>query len=217
MLWRTRVRWQVRHNRDRVRKWCNRYKWCAWLFLRPDWLKRLDHQPANYRLNWVQNTSTIAKWLAGLSGAAMVLSIGFFIPAYLSILSIHDDCVSRRFVADAISGAVQFVEFSLVAGIAALAAIVWPAVICTRSNSKRWRRGVPRLQPGHEFDGWSERQVFWGWLPQGFFVFLSAACLSVLMVSLIQVGLRFATPAGVQKWWHTLELRCPSSGPPGES
>src|SRR4051812_48909556 len=129
MLWRTRFRWLARRLRDRVWNGCDRYKWSAWFHARITTTGWPDHQPAEYSLNWVRYISTIARWLAGLSGAGIVLAFAFYMQACLSILSIKDDCVARHFVADAMKGAVQFVYLLLSAGLFALAAIAWPAAM----------------------------------------------------------------------------------------
>ena len=168
----TRLRWLVRHIRDRVRKWCDQHnKWRArfWAWrtqrlnsqrTRRDWL---DSQPARYVPLRVQRTTTVAKWLAGLSGAGVVLAFAFYMQAYLSILSIKDDCVSRRFVADAIWTAAVLVLCTIVAGLFALAAIVGPSACGMRRNWRRRREAKPPLQSGHEFDGLSEGQVRRTW------------------------------------------------------
>jgi hypothetical protein len=115
--------------RDRFRKWQGQYQvWCArldaamraletairdrfqkWRGPYQAWRARYDEQarqqPACYSLIAVQRATAVAKWLLGLSGAGTVLAFAFYIQSYLSILSIKNDCVSRRFVADANSGA----------------------------------------------------------------------------------------------------------------
>jgi hypothetical protein len=190
-----------------VRRWF-RTRWDRWWAeqARVNWQQR---QPASYSLNLVQYTTTLAKWLAGLSGAAVVLSFAFFIPAYLSMMSIKDDCASQQFIGDALGGAVHFLEFSFAAGALALLAIVWPVFIGWGRNNARWKRGYPPLRPGQPFDGWSERRVgLWSVL-QGVFVVLSAALLIFLVLFVIfGVGRPLSTPEGVQKWWHHFELKC---------
>jgi hypothetical protein len=43
----------------------------------------------------------------------------------------------------------------------ALLAIAWPTAVGIGRNLLRWMKAdkLPPLQPGHEFDGWSEFQV----------------------------------------------------------
>jgi hypothetical protein len=102
--------------RDRLRRWWGQFR---------AWKARLDeqqHQRACYSLISVQRASAVAKWLAGMSGAGTVLAFAFYIQSYLSILSIKNDCVSRRFVADANGAAVWIAGFFLVSGMLALLA-----------------------------------------------------------------------------------------------
>jgi hypothetical protein len=87
---------QIEH--DRFGKWWGQYQ---------AWRARFREQqrlPASYSLIAVQRATAVAKWLVGLSGAATVLAFALYIQSYLSILSIKNDCVSLRFVADANSG-----------------------------------------------------------------------------------------------------------------
>lgn len=208
MLWRTRVRWQFRHVRDRARKWCDQHEWCARFW---GWWTgaSLPERPASYSRGLVRNTTTLARWLAGLSGAAMVLSFAFYMQAYLSILSIKDDCVSRRFVADAIGGAVQFLDLSLLAGVSALAAIVWPVCVGAFRNRARRKWSTPPLQSGHEFDGWSENRVRLCWLLRLLFMSISAGSLITLIYFLLHVGGALSTPEGIQEHWHcNFEVGC---------
>jgi hypothetical protein len=71
--------------------------------VKPHGSSGLTGHPADFSLNWVRHVTTIAKWLAGLSGAGVVLAFAFYMQAYLWILSIKNDCASQRFVADAFS------------------------------------------------------------------------------------------------------------------
>ena len=176
----------------------------------------LNSRPAGYSLNWVQHTTTVAKWLAGLNGAAVVLAFAYYIQAYLSILSIKNDCASRLFVADAMNGAVQFIGLAVIAGIMALTAIAWPAaVVGARRNSARRRSLQLPLRPGQEFDGLSEAQVYRrAWFPQFLLCFSSAVLLSLLVWFLtIHVGVTIAKPEGLQDWWRAFEVKCPKQPP----
>jgi hypothetical protein len=170
----------------------------------------LDSQPARDMPIRVQHTTTVAKWLAGLSGAGAVLAFAFYMQAYLSILSINDVCVSRRFVADAIGAATAFVVWTVVVcGLPAVAAIVCPSMVGVARNWRRKREAKPPLQPGHEFDGLSEGQVLNVWVSQMLLLLVSISALATLIGFFIWLGAaRLGKPEGVQKMWHEFELRC---------
>ena len=189
---------------DRFREWWGQFQ---------SWRARLHeqrHQPASYSLISMQRTTAFAKWLAGLSGAGMVLAFGFYVQSYLSILSIKNDCVSLRFVADANLGAARYALWFLMPGALALLAIVWPTAIGILRNLQRWMKAhkLPPLQPGHEFDSWSELQVT-KWVTS---LQLAMVCVSaVLFVGLTYNFLSFAIgskPERVLKEWHDFELQC---------
>ena len=76
-------------------------------------------------------------------------------------LVIKNDCVSLQFVADANKGAVAYARGFLASGILALFAIALPPAVGMGRNFLSWWKASkqPPLQPGHEFDGWSEVQV----------------------------------------------------------
>jgi len=97
----------------------------------------------------------------GLNGAATVLAFAVHAQSYLSILSIKSDCASRLFVADAISQAASFAASFLLSGMLALFAIALPLAVGMGRNFLSWWKASkqPPLQPGHEFDRWSEVQV----------------------------------------------------------
>jgi hypothetical protein len=187
--------------RDRFRKRWGQFR---------AWKARLDeqqHQPACYSLISVQRATVVAKWLAGMSGAGTVLALAFHIQGYLSILSIKNDCVSRRFVADANTGAVWFARLFLVL---ALLAIAWPVAVGIGRNLLRWMKAhkLPPLQPGHEFDGWSESQVtgrvtFFQW----FMVFFSSLLFFGLTFSLVFYAIG-SKPEGLLEELHNFELQC---------
>jgi hypothetical protein len=98
----------------------------AWWRGQSHWLQ---HQQTGYSLVWVQHTTALAKWLAGLSGAALVLIYALYMRSYLSILSIRGDCVSREFVANVHKAAAYFLVLAVASGVRALAAISWPALV----------------------------------------------------------------------------------------
>ena len=125
---------------------------------RPD---EQDRQPPCYSLSSMQRATAVAKWLAGMSGAGTVLAFTLYIQSYLSILSIKNDCVSLQFVADPNKGAVAYARGFLASGILALFAIALPPAVGMGRNFLSWWKASkqPPLQPGHEFDGWSEVQV----------------------------------------------------------
>jgi hypothetical protein len=195
--------------RDRLREWWARYRAEG---ARVRWQ---DRQPATYSLISVQRNTMLAKWLAGLSGGVVVLAFAYYIQAYLSILSIKDDCASRLFVADAIKGAVLCAGMALAAGILALAAISWPAMIGMWRNrfaGRRRREDKPPLRPGDEFDGLSESLLSLS-IPQGLLTFLSALVLFGLIFIVVFLAPPIK-PEGVQKIWHKFELQClPKSQP----
>ena len=190
--------------RDRFQKWRGQYQ---------AWRARLDeqgHQPACYSLIAVQRTTAVAKWLAGLSGAGTVLAFGFYVQSYLSILSIKNDCVSLQFVADANRGAALFAVLFLVSGMLALLAIAWPTGVGIARNRLRWTKALklPPLQPGHEFDGWSEflvsqRVTGLQWV----LLFVSALLFFGLTYTLVSFAIG-SKPEGVLEEWHNFELQC---------
>ena len=122
--------------RDRLRQWWAQYR--AW-DARVRWQ---DRRPAHYSLIAVQRATTVAKWLVGLNGAALVLSFAFYIQAYLSILSIKDvRSVRRLFVADAIKGGgVSSRHGFWRAGTLAAIAAGWPSVIGIGRNMLGWKK-----------------------------------------------------------------------------
>jgi hypothetical protein len=169
-----------------------------------------QRQPACYSLIAVQRATAFAKWLAGLSGAATVLAFGFYVQSYLSILSIKNDCVSLRFVADANSGAVWFARGFLVSGVLALFALAWPTWVGIRRNLLRWYKAqkLPPLQPGHEFDEWSDFQVTGRvTIPQCVLMFFSSLFFFGLILILVSSGIGMR-PEGVLAEWHNFELQC---------
>ena len=120
--------------RDRLRQWWAQYR--AW-DARVRWQ---DRRPAHYSLIAVQRATTVAKWLVGLNGAALVLSFAFYIQAYLSIY--RSKSTDRRwlFVADAIKGAAYFASWFLAAGTRAAIAAGWPSVIGIGRNMLGWKK-----------------------------------------------------------------------------
>jgi hypothetical protein len=191
--------------RDRFQKSRGQYQ--AW---RARYDEQARQQPACYSLIAVQRATAVAKWLLGLSGAGTVLAFAFYIQSYLSILSIKNDCVSLRFVADANSGAAWLARLFLLSGMLALLAIAWPAAVGIARNLLRWMKAhkLPPLQPGHEFDGWSDFQV------TGRVTILQWVMVTVS--SLLFFGLTFSLvfsapvikPEGVLEEWHKFELQC---------
>ena len=191
--------------RDRFQKWRGQYQ---------AWRARFDEQarqPPCYSLIAVQRATAIAKWLVGLSGAGTVLAFTLYIQSYLSILSIKNDCVSLQFVADANKGAVAYARGFLASGILALFAIALPPAVGMGRNFLSWWKASkqPPLQPGHEFDRWSEVQVtsrvtIW-------------QCAMVLLSAVLFFGLALipvysaigSKPEGILKEWHKFELQCP--------
>src|SRR6516165_1479175 len=89
-------------------------------------------------------------------------------------------------------------------GMLALVAIALPTTVGIGRNLLRWYKAhkLPPLQPGHEFDGWSDFQVtgrvtILRWLLvvfSAFFFFFALA-----------IG---SKPEGVLKKWHNFELQC---------
>ena len=195
---------------DRFQKWWGPYQ--AWRAR----FREQQRQPACYSLIAVQRATALAKWLLGLSGAGTVLALTFYIQSYLSILSIKNDCVALRFVADANSGAAWYARGFLISGGLALLALVWPTWVGIRRNFLRWYKAskLPPLQPGHEFDGWSDFQVTDRvTIPQCVMVFLSFLFFFGLTYFLVSSGIGM-TPEGVLKEWHYFELQCPAAKPP---
>jgi hypothetical protein len=192
--------------RDRFRKWQAKHQAVR---------ERLDEQggqPPNYSLISMQRATVVAKWLAGMSGGATVLAFAFYIQSFLSILSIKGDCVSRAFVAEANKGAVFFARIYLVSGMLALVAIALPPAVGIGRNFLRWTKNyeLPRLQLGHEFDGWSERQVIdrvalW----QSLLVWLCVFVFFGVTLSLAFLWEIATTPERVLEEWHYLETKCP--------
>lgn len=175
-------------------------------------LRWQDDQPARYTLVAVQRATTVAKWLAGLSGAALVLAFAFYIQAYLSIPSIKDDCVARLFVADAIKGALLFAWWALVAGVLALVTISLPALVGVWRNrasfgGRRRRMNQPPLELGHELDGLTEWHVSFVAGAQAALLFFSCGALFLLVFGLLYFGIG-SKPEGIQKGWHEFELKC---------
>jgi hypothetical protein len=196
--------------RDRFQKWWGQYR--AWRAR----FREQQRQPASYSLIAVQRATAVAKWLVGLSGAATVLAFALYIQSYLSILSIKNDCVSLRFVADANSGAVWYARGFLLSGVLALFALAWPTAVGIRRNFLCWLKALklPPLQPGHEFDGWSEYQVTGRvTILQCVLVFFSSVFFFGLISLLVFSGIGIK-PEGVLKEWHNFELQCPQ--PPSD-
>jgi hypothetical protein len=196
--------------RGRFQKWRGQYQ--AW----DARFREQQRQRACYSLIAVQRATAIAKWLLGLSAAATVLAFALYIQSYLSILSIKNDCVSLRFVADANSGAVWFARGFLLSGALALFALAWPTAVGIGRNLLRWWKAhkLPPLQPGHEFDRWSEFQVTGRvTIPQCVMVFFSSLFFFGLICVLVfsEIGMK---PEGVLKEWHNFELQCPQPPDP---
>jgi hypothetical protein len=195
--------------RDRFQKWRGQYQ--AWRAR----FREQQRQPASYSLIAVQRATAVAKWLVGLSGAATVLAFALYIQSYLSILSIKNDCVSLQFVADANSGAVWYARLFLLSGVLALFALAWPTAVGIERNFLRWWKAhkLPPLQPGHEFDGWSEYQVtgrvtILQWVLVVFSSVLFFGLTSILVFS--EIGMK---PEDVLKEWHKFELQCLPQSP----
>jgi len=189
---------------DRFQKWWGPYQ--AWRAR----FREQQRQPACYSLIAVQRATAVAKWLLGLSGAGTVLAFTLYMQSYLSILSIKNDCVSLRFVADANSGAVWYARGFLISGGLALLALAWPTWVGIRRNFLRWWKAskLPPLQPGHEFDGWSECQVTGRvTIPQCVMVFFSSLFFFGLIYILVSSGIGMK-PEGVLAEWHNFELQC---------
>ena len=146
----------------------------------------------------------------GLNGAATVLAFAVHAQSYLSILSIKSDCASRLFVADAISQAASFAASFLLSGMLALFAIALPPAVGMGRNFLSWWKASkqPPLQPGHEFDGWSECQVTGRvTIPQCVMVFFSSLFFFGLIYILVSSGIGMK-PEGVLAEWHKFELQC---------
>jgi len=151
-----------------------------------------------------------------MSSAATVLAFAIYIQTYLSIMSIKDDCVSQKFIANANLNAVVAVVGFLVSGLLALLAITWPAGWGVGRNLRLSMKALklPPLQPGQELDGWSELQVrervvFW----QKIMVAVSSLIFFGLILILVfsPVG---GKPEGVRAELHKFELRCLQRQPP---
>jgi hypothetical protein len=145
----------------------------------------------------VQHTTIFAKWLAGLSGAAVVLACAYYMQAYLSVLSIKGDCVSRRFVADAIFSATTFLIWAIAAGLLALAAIVWPAAIRGGGTADvEWRRSR-HCNPGMNLTDCLRARSAGDRSRRGsILVFLSGLSLATLIGFLIWFGVTIGGQAG---------------------
>jgi hypothetical protein len=99
-------------------------------------------------------------------------------------------------------------------GLLALFALAWPTAVGIRRNLLRWWKAdkLPPLQPGHEFDGWSEFQVTGRvTILQGVSVFLSSLFFFGLIYILVFSGIGMK-PEGVL---HYFELQCPQPPDPG--
>jgi hypothetical protein len=140
----------------------------------------------------VQQATTAAKWLVGLSGVALALTFTLYIQAYLSIPLIKDDCASRRFVADAMWGADRFGGWVLIGGALALFAVALPGIV-----------SIGRKQ----FDGWSQDAVMWVFVCQIVAIFVSFL-MTVALIALVLIWAPDSTPEGVQRDWHSFELKC---------
>jgi hypothetical protein len=189
---------------ERLRKWWGQHQ--AWQAR----LREQQDQRASYSLIAVERGTAVAKWLLGLNGAATVLAYTLHTQSFLSILSIKSDCVSRRFVADAISQSAFFAGLFLVSGMLALFAIALPAAIGIGRNLLRWMEAhkVPPLQPGHEFDEWSDYKVtgrvtIWQWFLVIVSAFIFFGLTSYLVFS--EIGMK---PERVWQHWHKFELQC---------
>jgi hypothetical protein len=124
--------------------------------------------------------------------------------------SIKNDCISLRFVADANSGAVWFARGFLASGMLALLAIAWPTSAGIGRNLLRWMKAhkLPPLQPGHEFDGWSESQVTRRvTILQLFMLFFSSLLFFELTLILVFSAIG-SKPEGLLEGWHKFELQC---------
>src|SRR6516164_1024034 len=113
-------------------------------------------------------------------------------------------------------GAVAYARGFLASGILALFAIALPPAVGMGRNFLSWWKASkqPPLQPGHEFDGWSEvkvtsRVTIW-------------QCAMVLLSAVLFFGLALipvysaigSKPEGILKEWHYFERQCPQ--PPSD-
>jgi len=151
-----------------------------------------------------------------MSGAGTVLAFAFYIQSYLSILSIlsiKNDCVALRFVADANWGAVSYARWFVLSGVLALLAIALPALVGIERNLRRWQKAykLPPLQPGLEFDGWTEFQVRRVPTVQWFMVGISSVIFFALTFNLVYSA-PGSKPEGVR---HYFELQCSQPSDPG--
>ena len=122
--------------------------------------------------------------------------------------------VSLRYVADANLGAAKFVGGFLVSGMLALLAIASPAMVGIGRNLRRWHKAhkLSPLQPGHEFDRWSEYQVTRVRHLQ--LVMLLFSSLIFFWLTLVLVfTLIGSKPEGALEARHKFELQC-SPQPP---
>jgi hypothetical protein len=92
----------------------------------------------------------------------------------------------------------------------ALFAIALPTAVGIWRNLRRWYKAqkLPPLQPGQEFDGWSDFQVTGRvTILQWVLVVLSSVLFFGLTYILVSSGIGMK-PEGVLKEWHYFELQC---------
>jgi hypothetical protein len=162
-------------------------------------------QPASYSLIRVKRAAIIGLWLAGLNGAALVVAFAFMIQSYTSS---RGDCETRMFVSDTLGQALFFARIFAVLAIFALGAAGLPTVVGIVRNYRRRQRDqlLLPLQPGQEFDGWSEGRVGWVAAIQiGLFLLLVGIVFPVVVVSPLAIS---AKPDILQQQWEKYEQAC---------
>ena len=172
--------------------------------------RQLDRGPASYSLVAAKRATTFGLFLAGLSGAALALTSTLFVQSYSLI---KGDCVSRRVLAGAVHDAILFGWlFAIASGFALLAAWLPSAIGSARNfNRQLLDQRPPPIQPGHEFEGWSESRVYWVVAAQRGLLFVA---LLFFLVGLGSPLVSSSNPDVFRKIWEGYERACRSGSEP---
>jgi len=119
----------------------------------------LDSRPATYVLTIIENIATVARWLAGLSGAGLTASAALMIAVYASLPGASNRCFASHFVSQTFSFARTSTLLFLIGGIAALIAARLPTIIAMWRNDARNRKLLDPLPLKKGLDGFTNRQA----------------------------------------------------------